>query len=217
MQLLDPNRFTDYADYQEEHQHYHDLASTINALVSKASLSGQQIAQLEQVLSERHDPKFIGKILDPLDPSSTASGSEQNEARERLIRLLLDQHGTGRILFRNTRKSLTGFPSREVHTYPLPLPDAYDDLRKERPTALETHLKPEMAYITAGALLNEEEFEESLPWTSVDPRVKWLVEFLQNNRDEKVLLICAQDVTAVSLEKYPVSYTHLTLPTSDLV
>ena len=202
LQLLDPNRFTDYADYQEEHQHYHDLASTINALVSKASLSGQQIAQLEQVLSERHDPKFIGKILDPLDPSSTASGSEQNEARERLIRLLLDQHGTGRILFRNTRKSLTGFPSREVHTYPLPLPDAYDDLRKERPTALETHLKPEMAYITAGALLNEEEFEESLPWTSVDPRVKWLVEFLQNNRDEKVLLICAQDVTAVSLEKY---------------
>lgn len=202
LQLLDPNRFTDYAAYQEEHQHYQALASTINALVGKAALSGQQINQLDEGLSERHDPKFIAKLLDPLLPSSTATGTEQNESRERLIRLLLDQHGTGRILFRNTRKSLTGFPSREINTYPLALPEAYDELRKERPEALETHLKPEMAYITAGALLEDEALEESLPWTSVDPRVKWLVDFLQSNRGEKVLLICAQDVTAVSLEKY---------------
>lgn len=202
LQLLDPHRFTDYATYQEEHQHYHALASTINALVSKASLSGAQIEQLDQVLSQRHDSKFIGKILDPLAPSSTAIGSDQNEARERLIRLLLDQHGTGRILFRNTRKSLTGFPSREVNYYPLTLPVAYDELRKQRPEAIETHLQPEIAYITAGTLLDDTEQEESLSWTSVDPRVKWLVNFLQNNRDEKILLICAQDVTAVSLEKY---------------
>lgn len=202
LQLLDPNRFTDYAAYHEEHAHYHALAATINALVSKASLSAAQLDDLEAVLATRHDPKGVNKILAPLLPSSTASGTVQNEARERLVRMLLDQHGTGRILFRNTRKSLTGFPSREVHPYLLPLPQAYDDLRIARPDALETHLKPEMAYISAGALMDEEEAEQSLPWTSVDPRVKWLVDFLQSNRGEKVLLICAQDVTAMSLEKY---------------
>tara|TARA_R110002167_G_scaffold3623_4_gene17682 strand:- start:56323 stop:59331 length:3009 start_codon:yes stop_codon:yes gene_type:complete len=202
LQLLDPNRFTDYEAYHQEHANYHDLAATINALVSKSSLSAAQLDDLEAVLATRHDPKGINQILSPLLPSSTASGTAQNEARERLVRMLLDQHGTGRILFRNTRKSLTGFPSREVHPYLLPLPPAYDDLRIARPEALETHLKPEMAYISASALMDEEEAEQSLPWTSVDPRVKWLVEFLQSNRGEKVLLICAQDVTAMSLEKY---------------
>lgn len=202
LQLLDPNRFTDYAAYQEEHADYHGLAATINALVSKSSLSAAQLDDLEAVLATRHDPKGVNQILAPLLPSSTATGTAQNEARERLVRMLLDQHGTGRILFRNTRKSLTGFPSREVHPYLLDLPPAYDDLRQARPEALETHLKPEMAYISASALMDEEEAEQSLPWTSVDPRVKWLVDFLQSNRGEKVLLICAQDVTAMSLEKY---------------
>ncbi|HCJ40066.1 MAG TPA: hypothetical protein DHV35_09015, partial [Halieaceae bacterium] len=37
-----------------------------------------------------------------------------------LIRSLVDQYGTGRVLFRNTRKSVTGFPSRELHRYTLP-------------------------------------------------------------------------------------------------
>lgn len=202
LQLLDPNRFTDYDAYHEEHADYHALAATINALVSKASLSASQLDALEAVLATRHEPKSVNQILAPLMPSSSASGTMQDEARERLVRMLLDQHGTGRILFRNTRKSLTGFPSRVVHPYPLTLPQVYDDLRIARPSALETHLKPEMAYISAAALMDEEEAEQSLPWTSVDPRVKWLVDFLQSNRGEKVLLICAQDVTAVSLEKY---------------
>lgn len=202
LQLLDPNRFTDYATYRDEHSHYHALATTINSLVNNASLSAAELEALETVLAARHDPKHIAQILAPLLPESTATGSAQNEARERLVRMLLDQHGTGRILFRNTRKSLSGFPSREVHSYPLVLPEVYDELRIARPTALETHLKPEMAYISASALLDEEEAEQRLPWTSVDPRVKWLVEFLQTHRGEKVLLICAQDVTAISLEKY---------------
>ncbi len=32
---------------------------------------------------------------------------------------LLDQHGTGRVLFRNTRHVVSGFPEREVHPVPL--------------------------------------------------------------------------------------------------
>jgi len=202
LQLLDANRFTDFASYQQEHSRYHDLAGTINALVSREALGTSQIAQLQQVLARHHTPAGTEQLLSPLLPGARATAVDKDSAREQLIRLLLDQHGTGRILFRNTRKALTGFPEREVHVYPLDLPQAYDELRKHRPLSLDTHLKPEMAYISASALLDEEEQAASLPWTSVDTRVKWLVEFLQSKRGEKVLLICAQDVTAISLEKY---------------
>jgi ATP-dependent helicase HepA len=202
LQLLDANRFTDFASYQQEHGRYHDLAGTINALVSREALGAVQITQLQQVLARHHSQEGIAQLLNPLLPGTRATAAEKDSAREQLIRLLLDQHGTGRILFRNTRKALTGFPEREVHVYPLDLPEAYDELRKQRPLSLDTHLKPEMAYISASALLDEEEQAASLPWTSVDARVKWLVEFLQSRRGEKVLLICAQDVTAISLEKY---------------
>ncbi len=199
LQLLDPHRFTDFDAYRREHGQFHALAGTINAVLSGERLTQDQRTALEAVLSRHHDKAGIAQILAPLH---SEDAQKRAEARERLVRLLLDQHGTGRILFRNTRKSLTGFPEREVLTYPLPLPEAYDALRKERPSALETHIKPEMAYISASALLDDEELEQSLPWTSVDPRVRWLVDFLQSKRGEKVLLICAQDVTAVSLEKY---------------
>ncbi|MCB1648171.1 MAG: RNA polymerase-associated protein RapA [Pseudomonadales bacterium] len=198
LQLLDPNRFSDYESYRQEQSEYHELASTINTVLSDADLSEAQICSLEAVLGRHHDAKASAQLLAPLQ----SSGSARREGRERLVRTLLDQHGTGRILFRNTRKSLTGFPKREVYPYPLPLPEAYEALRAERPNALETHLKPEMAYLSASALLDEEELEQRLPWTSVDPRVRWLVDFLQSKRGEKVLLICAQDATAVSLEKY---------------
>ncbi|MGM0480921.1 MAG: RNA polymerase-associated protein RapA [Pseudomonadota bacterium] len=33
---------------------------------------------------------------------------------------LLDQHGTGRVMFRNRRKHIGGFPARHLHAYPLP-------------------------------------------------------------------------------------------------
>lgn len=202
LQLLDPHRFTSYSSYQEEHEHYQDFAATINALLGRAALSAQQLQQLDKVLQQRHPAAGIAKYLSPLQPDSTASGSEQDEARERLVRMLLDQHGTGRILFRNTRKSLTGFPSRALSTYMLPLPEAYEELRQEQPDTLETQLKPETAYMRASAQLEEQDAEQRLPWTAVDPRVQWLVDFLQSKRGEKVLLICAEDATAVSLEKY---------------
>ena len=34
------------------------------------------------------------------------------ETRDEFIRELADRHGTGRVLFRNTRKTITGFPKR---------------------------------------------------------------------------------------------------------
>ncbi len=51
-----------------------------------------------------------------------------NDAREELIKLLLDHHGTGRILFRNSRQTVQGFPDREKYGYLLQ-GDEYSDLQ----------------------------------------------------------------------------------------
>ncbi|MDP1932458.1 MAG: RNA polymerase-associated protein RapA [Gammaproteobacteria bacterium] len=202
LQLLDPNRFRDYASYKEEHDHYQELAATINALVSEEALSTAQVQQLESDLSKHHSTEAIKKLLKPLLPGVSLSKESTAEAREKLIRILLDQHGTGRILFRNTRKSLTGFPSRAVNVVKLTLPQQYANVLQEHPDTLIAHLQPESAFISAIADQDDDGSTITLPWTSFDTRVKWLVNFLQGKRGEKVLLICAQDVTAISLEKY---------------
>ncbi len=86
---------------------------------------------------------------------------------------LVDRHGTGRVLLRNTRASIQGFPERRLIAYPLPEPDSY---RSQAAGAMEG-LTPERTF-GAG-------------WTDVDPRVGWLIETLRGLRPAKVLLICA--------------------------
>jgi ATP-dependent helicase HepA len=52
---------------------------------------------------------------DELDLSST-------KGREKAVAALLDRHGTGRVLFRNTREAIKGFPERECIPVPLTPP-----------------------------------------------------------------------------------------------
>src|SRR6185295_11681463 len=40
-------------------------------------------------------------------------------ARQELVKRLLDQHGTGRVMFRNTRAAMSGFPKRIANLVPL--------------------------------------------------------------------------------------------------
>ena len=42
--------------------------------------------------------------------------------REKAVSALLDRHGTGRVLFRNTREAIKGFPERECLPVPLTPP-----------------------------------------------------------------------------------------------
>ena len=38
---------------------------------------------------------------------------------------LLDRHGTGRVLYRNTRSAVKGFPDRQLNEYSLETPGQY--------------------------------------------------------------------------------------------
>jgi ATP-dependent helicase HepA len=89
------------------------------------------------------------------------------------IRELLDQHGTGRILFRNTRRQLTGFPRRVLNPWPLP----------------EIGSDP----ISDDLLDNDPRVQ----WLA-----QWLTGPESKSREGKILLICAHDALAVALEKH---------------
>lgn len=94
---------------------------------------------------------------------------------------LLDQYGTGRVLFRNTRSAIQGFPQRILAPHPLPLPAEYQ--------AVSEQACPEHAYSQG----------KGSDWTQFDPRVEWLIGHCKQNLSEKQLLICANAETALSL------------------
>ena len=58
-------------------------------------------------------------------PSDLPKDIDTDASPREIISNLLDRHGTGRVLFRNTRAAIKGFPIRVVHAYPLPAPDQY--------------------------------------------------------------------------------------------
>ena len=106
------------------------------------------------------------------------------------MRELLDRHGTGRLLFRNTRAAVQGFPERELHPYPLPSPDEYLEL----PVGEHAELYPEVSYQA------QEEIDDEQRWWRIDPRVEWLIDTLKMLKKFKVLVICAHAETALDLE-----------------
>ena len=138
-------------------------------------LDPSRFHDLDQFLAEETGFKDLNERLQLLEQSGAASAE---------IDELLDRHGTGRVLFRNSRAGVKGFPQRILHTYALPNPDTYITAED-----LTSRLYPE---------LNHEEAQ----WLEQDPRVAWLEETLKQLRPEKVLVICANAGTAVALEHY---------------
>ena len=70
------------------------------------------------------------------------------EDRDKLLEALVDRHGTGRVIFRNTRKALKGFPKRKVVSHKL---EASERLSKEeQDSRLREEFKKENGVRTEG-------------------------------------------------------------------
>ncbi|MBV2093527.1 MAG: RNA polymerase-associated protein RapA [Candidatus Thiodiazotropha sp.] len=187
LRLLDPDRYYDLQAFIEEERHYQPVADAVEHLLRHNRLTEAAAASLREILDEGEQPP-----LQTLLEASDADEAERNEARERLITRLLDRHGTGRVLFRNTRAGVSGFPERELHSYPLALPGCYE-VGHGSPTDLppELCLTPERGYANLG-----------LPaWWLEDPRVGWVIERLREDVARKYLLICAHAQTAIELQE----------------
>ncbi len=180
LRLLDPNRFHSLEAFREESKHYQPVAEAVQELLDKQKLSKESRKTIES---------FLGKQAEKALLDAAAKGDE--DACARLVRELLDRHGTGRLLFRNTRAAIHGFPVRVLHHYALPNPEQYLQIpRDERPI-----LTPEIDYI-------DHQLEtDSERWWHFDPRVDWLISTLKMLKHTKVLVICAHAETVIDLEE----------------
>lgn len=180
LRLLDPRRFDDYSAFDHEQRNYARVAAVINNLLDDRPLD----ETARELLTG-----FLG------DHSSVISVS--SVGRERLIGQLVDRHGTGRVLFRNTRTAVGGFPDRGIHVHELAAPGRYLEAlalaAAETADDCQALLAPEHAYrkMTGGAP----------EWTRIDPRIEWLAKFLKSVRREKTLVITATAATARELSQ----------------
>ena len=112
LRLLDPARFNDFDRYLQEEKDYAWVAETAQSLNQDIALSPTQIKQLEQTL----DTPFSDSEKATLGSDSALAMSDLGQ---NLIDKLIDRHGTGRLMFRNTRSAISGFPQRQLHQHQL--------------------------------------------------------------------------------------------------
>ena len=185
LRLLDPDRFHDQTAYQEEEKRYEPVADAVQELLDNDRLPDT---------AQQHLIEFLGPDCQNLIDNFNMGDEEvRASSRNRLLRNLLDRHGTGRILFRNTRAAIGGFPGRAVQGYPQPLPELYQ-IALEEETDLQANLYPELAYQSRITV------DDMDPWWKVDPRSDWLINLLKLLKSQKVLVICANTNTALDLE-----------------
>jgi len=110
LRLLDPDRFYSFAAFLEEERQFEPVANAAKLLLANKPLDDEAATLLTALLK---DDNVGGLLKNLVDPEKSAA------ARDALIKILLDHHGTGRILFRNSRQTVQGFPERERHAYPL--------------------------------------------------------------------------------------------------
>lgn len=163
LRLLDPERYPDLDKFRNEQAGYSNVAAVANKLVERKKLSAADTNYLREVFEEFSDEEFKAHLKDQAG----------------MLDELVDRHGTGRVIFRNSRDSLTGFPKRKG------LPCQLEPRAKISKSDLEARLLWEFE------LENTEAGEGEGYDFRHGPRILWLAELLQKlGENEKVLLIC---------------------------
>ena len=106
LRLLDPERYADLSAFLQEAGHYEQVAKAIDRLID-----GKPLSKADRELFGEKSPRIRQRC------EEVAAGDEA--ARQRLVGELLDEFGTGRVMFRNTRATLAGFPKRKASLVPL--------------------------------------------------------------------------------------------------
>lgn len=117
LRLLDPERFYDYQAFLKEQENYQPVADAVQSLLSEKPLSADEKNHISDLLNEQ-DVEPLFKAL------ACHNDEEKQAARQELIQSLIDRHGTSRILFRNTRQGVKGFPHRVYHQITIDMTEA---------------------------------------------------------------------------------------------
>lgn len=187
LRLLDPARYFDIQKFRDEEDLYAPISQLVQDLLADDGA--------EKLFSDDFKNRLAGVMgtheLEALNSEFEHTEGDPQKLIDHVVSDLLDRHGTGRVLFRNTRASVQGFPNRELKPYPLPAPD----LQEDRNVADVPDTQGLAALLTPELQLGE-------TWLKTDPRVAWLVDFMTQQRGQKILVICALADTAVQLEQF---------------
>jgi ATP-dependent helicase HepA len=181
LRLLDPARFFDYDEFIKEQALYQTIARLADRLISGVKLDDRSKKTLTHYLGEEK--------------------TENMADWKNLLQDLIDRHGMGRVVVRNTRAVMSGSPQRLVHLIPLTA-DAgiIEELTKE--------------------FHNDQDEDNDTGTIDLvqDPRVLWLVQMLREYSKEKVLLIgcTTSKIKAIDTALRQHSRIHTALFHSDL-
>ncbi|MDB4721094.1 SNF2-related protein [Verrucomicrobiales bacterium] len=137
LRLLDPDRFSDFEKFLVESKD----AAQVSAIAAK-----------------------IGTDVDFEDSEKTKLsewvGGDVPENSEELLRRLLDLHGTGRVMFRNRRVNLGGFPEREAILCSLEAENGENDPRIDWLINLLENLGEEKVLVICRTVQDAEKLNE---------------------------------------------------------
>ena len=136
LRLLDPDRYSDLAKFLDEAEHYEQVARALDRL-----LAGEALSAADRKLFASQSPRIAKHLDGPADG---------------VVAELLDAFGTGRVMFRNTRAALTGFPKRKAHLVELDGDDDVDAKVKWLAAFLKKHAKEKVLLICKTRKLVEE-------------------------------------------------------------
>ena len=164
LRLLDPDRFYSFSAFVEEERLFEPVANAAKLLLAEETLNKEDQQNLTKLLKDDNVGGLLENLNDPL---------KSTNARDSLIKILLDHHGTGRILFRNSRQTVQGFPERERYGYALTGQQNDTDLEQDpRFKWLVDKLSATVKTLTSASM-----------------------------RGQKALLICKHAQTAIDLEQ----------------
>jgi ATP-dependent helicase HepA len=100
LRLLDPARYSSLDEFTQEGGHYEKVAMALDRLRSGKGLS-------------KSEEGLFGGRSERIAALCRALRSGEPRSVDSLVTALLDAFGTGRVMFRNTRAALSGFPKRK--------------------------------------------------------------------------------------------------------
>ncbi len=177
LRLLDPARYSDLEAFRAEQRRYIELSALAERLLASESLTTDDMQALAPLFPDQADA--LAQRL-----GSIAAGNDS--ARDALLADLIDRHGTGRVMIRNRRVAVGGFPQRIAH---MEILAAGDD------PSLPGRLRAEFAH-DLGDLADEPEHDYKN-----DPRTDWLLRKLDAIAPAKALLLCRSRAKVRALEE----------------
>lgn len=180
LRLLDPARYTSLEDFRDESRGYLALSALAERLLQSETLTTDDM----QTLAARF-PGDGDALVARISRIAAGDGDE----RDALLADLVDRHGTGRVMVRNRRAAVGGFPTRRPHVSLLPAPDD--------PTVLG-RLRAEFAHDVGDT---DDEPAHDYAAVGADPRTDWLLGILAEVAPAKVLVLCRSRAKVQALEE----------------